>query len=353
MGDARGVVAVVFLFAGLSACGGSGPARVEGEVRSVNGAAGGAAIEFYVGPLSSGPSSPFLTTYADRQGVFQAEVPPGDYWLTARQEQPDGMRLVGELPDNPLRVRRGRVAKVILTVAPPATARVYRGPSDAGLTGRAVSGGKPASGAFVYVYQEAGTGLRGPGYLSAEKVADDGSFRIGLHPGTYWVAVRRKSGGGKTGFVEGGDLTADYSGNPVRVEGGRFTDTGPIELHPADDGTAAGVAGGKAGQAGMTGVSGVVRRTDGPLPWGIRVLAYEHPQMIGRPVALAVVDAAGAFSLPLPAGGRYYIGARQQKSGPRRPGEVAGGLIGPDDHAVTVAGGEWRRDLVVEVSETW
>jgi hypothetical protein len=340
----------LLLAAALAGCGRGGGARVEGEVRTAGGMAGGAAVEFYLGPLSSGASAPFVVAHADASGVFAAEIPPGDYWLTARHQQPDGTMLVGEWPGNPLKVGPGSVSRAILEVAPTAAARVYRGPSDSGLRGRLLHGGKPAAGAFVYVYEGAGTAMRGPGYLTAERVAPDGSFRIGLHPGKYWVAFRRKRDGARTGLVSEGDLTADYPGNPVRIEAARFRDVGSVELHPADRAAVAAAGG---APAGSTGLSGTLRRTDGALPPGLRVLAYEHPQMIGRPAALAVADAAGAFSLTLPRGGRYYVGARQQPSGPRRPGEIAGSLAGSDDHGVEVADGEWRRNLAIEVVETW
>ncbi len=343
---------VALLLAGACGGKGGGSARLGGSVRSADGPVAGASVEFYLGPLSDGRAEPFVTALADGDGRFSAELPAGRYWLMARVERPDGVRLTGEYPANPA-VAGKASPDVVIDVAPAASARVYRGPDDSGLEGSALQDGAAVPGAWVYVYDTPAGGLRGPGYVTAEPAGDDGTFRVRLHPGKYWVAVRRKKEGEKTGFVGDGDVTAAYPGNPVTVSAGRFTRLETFRLHAAGQAEMDRVGEERSSSPRATGLSGRVVRDDGSPVSGLYVLAYTHPQMIGRPAALTVSGPDGRFSLALPRGGRYYLGARQNRSGPRRPGEVAGVYEETADHAIEVAEKAARTNLVIRVRESW
>lgn len=324
---------------------------VSGQVTAAGEPPEAATVELYLEAGREKRTSPFATAYADRGGAFRLTVPAGSYHLVARGESRDGVRLYGEYPGNPVGVSRGADTPVTLALEAAAAAREMTGPPDSGITGKGVAGEAPAAGGYVYVYQDDRSGLRGPGYLAARRLGADGSFRVQLPPGRYWVALRRKADGEKAGFVGSGDLTGVFPGNPVEVRRGGFTELGTVPLHPADREKLDGVSRSRR-ERGGTGISGRVEDAGGKPVAMMQVVVYHTPQMTGRPRAVAVTDPEGAFSLTLEPG-TYYLGARQNRSGPRKPGELAGLWDGSPDHAVVLQAGAWREGLLIRVEEVW
>lgn len=345
---------VVCLF--LAGCWQAGGAdrKIIGEVRCDDDAVAAAKVEVYLEAGRFRGTAPFAVSYTDENGIFEIGLPRGLYFLVARAEGPDGKRLFGEYSHNPVDLKGNKQKKDILIALEAADlSGEYRGPEDSGIGGAVSRGGKPAVGAYVYVYDSDEGGLMGPGYLTAEAVDENGEYRINLHPGRFWVAARLKRGGEKAGFVGPGDETAVYEGNPVEVGASRFINLDDIVLHPADAGKLAETASDRRRKNGPTGLSGIVRDSEGRPAGGLMVIVYDHPQMIGRPIMVGTADEKGLFSLPLPGGGQYYLGAREGHSGPRNPGEMAGGYSGTPDHSVSVEEGNWMSGLIIEVEEVW
>ncbi len=353
-GQRTAALLLICLAGGLVGCrGGGADRRVEGRVLREGRGVPSVKVEVYLRAGRFRDSTPFAVGYTDEEGRYELRLPKGRYYLSGRGEM-EGRRLYGEFPGNPLDLsgtgdRRG--ADIPLEEA--LAGMEYRGPADSGVEGTVSRDGRPAAGAFIYVYQDARQGLKGPGYLAAEPVGPDGSYRVRLHPGRYWITARGKAGSEKTGFVSGGDLTAEHPLNPVGVGPGGFSPLGDLPLHPADPAKLARAAEERLRPVAATGLAGRVLGKDGQPAPGLYVLVYRHPQMIGRPLAVAVSGPDGRFRLALPGGGLYYLGARQNRSGPRTPGEMAGGYEATPDHAVRAEEGRWLEDLAVRVEEVW
>jgi hypothetical protein len=75
--------------------------------------------------------------------------------------------------------------------------------------------------------------------------------------------------------------------------------------------------------------------------------------MIGRPEAMARTGVDGGFRLPLPGGGKYYLGARSRFGGPRQPGEWAGKLAGTPDSGLEVPSGRIVKGLTIVMEQVW
>ncbi len=349
----------------IQGCGGAaGNLPVEGRVTYDGDGVIGARVEVYLDEGRFRRTTPFAEAYTDETGAFLFELPRGEYYLVARAEVESGERLFGEFPSNPVRIRgKGSPGGLEIPLGSALSAMEYRGPADSGIEGYAVMGDRsvlgsstyldrPAAGSFVYVYERGEGDLVGPGYLTARAVDEEGYFRIGLHPGRYRVAVRMKVGGGKAGYVGTGDYSG-YPENPVTVGEGRFTDLGGIPLHPVDAARLTEMEEQRRRPPGETGLAGVVLGPEGePIP-GLFVLLYDHPQMIGRPLVLVSSGEGGAFRMAVDEGGDYYLGARQSRSGPRSPGEMAGGYEGSPDHSIGVEEGKWLEGVVIRVEEVW
>ena len=181
----------------------------------------------------------------------------------------------------------------------------------------------------------------------------EGRFQVDLAPGAYRLAVRKRQGGAATGFLREGDLSAVPFAEPVRIEEGRYLDLGDVELHEVDrERLAAEAARGHQGASDTT-VEGLATAPDGKPRAGQFVFVYRDEGMIGRPEAVTSTDAAGAFRLALPGGGKYYFGARSRYGGPRQPGEWVGRLAGRPDSSLDVAQGRPVKGLAIVMEQVW
>ena len=76
-------------------------------------------------------------------------------------------------------------------------------------------GGRPLSGAEVYVFDSAN--VKRPADFISERTGGDGHFRLSLPPGRYWTMAVRRQGDARVGPLGPAD---SYSGEPVFFEGG-------------------------------------------------------------------------------------------------------------------------------------
>ena len=315
----------------------------------------GISIEVYLEKKQQAGGTPFAMTESGAGGTFSLALPPGEYYLWARERAPAfGPPKVVEYGGNPVHVLSGKTTglgpMVLAEVGREGAAPV---PPGTGLKGRAVIAGAPAGETSVTVYGEETKRLMGPGYVAMIFTGPDGLFQADLAPGAYRVAARKRLDGGAAGFLRQGDFTGEHEGNPVAVAVGAYSDIGDLVLHEVDRSRLAEEAGRRAGGGSSTRLAGKVVDPDGkPLP-GQYVFLYRDGGMIGRPLMVTESEEDGTFSFDLAAGGRYYIGARSTIGGPRQPGEMAGRLSGSPDSSVEVKEGETAAGLSIAMEEVW
>ena len=187
--------------------------------------------------------------------------------------------------------------------------------------GKAVLGETPAPGADVQFFVKAGAERSGTPF-AAGKADRDGTFRIELPPGAYYVVARAAvRDGGRERIYKG-----EFQGNPVSVTAAgavRGVDVAMSEMS----------AGGFAPQAG-TGVAGTVTSGDRPVR---DAYVYAYPSDSGTVrgpayAAFARSDDRGRFRIVL-RGGSFLVVAR------RKGGEDETGAMGPEGES---GGGEGR-----------
>ena len=88
----------------------------------------------------------------------------------------------------------------------------------------------------------------------------------------------------------------------------------------------------RGGGSSATAIRGKIRDPDGNIPAGVYAYATSDPSfMIGAmpPYRSEPLGADGTYSIDLPGGGTYYVGARSGYGGPPLPGEWHG-FLGSD-----------------------
>ncbi len=160
-----------------------------------------------------------MTAPASAQGIFEAELPPGTYYLLARQrrsDQPIGPLQAGDFigyyPGNPLKVREGEVARVAIPMleVPEKVERLAATLfGQTGIEGRVVDRrGKPLAGVRVFLYGDE-LMLSRPLYIS-QPTGEDGGFLLSFpEGGTYYLAARDSMGGPP----QPGGLYGSYEGS--------------------------------------------------------------------------------------------------------------------------------------------
>lgn len=256
-------------------------------------------------------------------GTYRLELPPGSYYLTAR----DGS---GPLrPGNhfcyysgaPVQVVEGSFRNVGFNlVRMPQEAAAEKAPRS-GLRGEITFQDAPLERAYLYIYQDAEKGFKGPGYLI--QPVEKGRFRVNLPPGRYWLLARKRLRGGQFGPIETGDYFNYYPGNPVTVAAGEVREV-KIEtitrLSMLEDDPA----------APFVGVRGRIVDSGGKPVARLHVFAYRQAEMTGTPEFFsAPTGADGRFELALPEGGPFYLLARQEFGGPAGESELYGRLGAP------------------------
>lgn len=332
----------------------SRPGEVAGKITFREAEVEGVAVEVYL-KGDRGGGAPFAAAESTTGGRFSLSLPPGDYWIWAKEAAPAfGPRKIAEYEGNPVSVRPGEVTALgAIELRPVGSADQDPAPSGAGIRGKVLLGGTGVGEAAVTIYKGAREVLTGPGYVAVVRTDGDGSFQADLGPGEYRVAVRKRKDGTAAGFLRPGDHSAEYGGNPVRVEEGSYTDLASITLHEVDSERLAAAAEDRSAARSSTRLAGRVVDGEGKPLGGQFVFVYKDQGMIGRPHQLTTSDSEGGFVLNLAGGGTYYIGARERFGGPREPGELVGRLADPPDSSVEVAEGAAVEGLAIVMEEMW
>ena len=233
---------------------------------------------------------------------------------------------------------------------PPAPRR-RRGPARAAAGGRRPGPGRardadlpgpPARRRHVYAYRRPSANFLGPADFASAPSGRDGSYLIDLVEGSYWLVARKRASGSDAGPLVPGDLQRVHPGNPATVAPGAFTVV-DLELEEMRD-----LMFSRTGPRGptATGIRGRITDASGaPVAW-VFAIAYTSADMRRVPDFTSAMTAAdGRYVIYLPAGGRYWVGARKHIREKPAPGEPFGLFEGSPDHAVEVATGAFAEGI--------
>jgi hypothetical protein len=206
----------------------------------------------------------------------------------------------------------------------------------------------PLEGVRLYVYQP-GMDLYGPAYAISSATIEDGAFDIELPDGDYVVVARKRAGGEESGPVVAGDNRSEFI--RVTVKGGvvDLQVSAPIKIGDKRNFT------GDVDES-RTGLAGKVMDSDGQPVIDARVHVYDHVQMSERPKFVSEKTGPdGSYLIYLPAGGTYYLAARDKFGGPPKLGDLYGrydkGTIEPS--AVVVTEGQVLKQVDITVTKVW
>jgi hypothetical protein len=190
--------------------------------------------------------------------------------------------------------------KIVIVLAMLVLTGTASGSDRAVLTGRVLdTSGRPVSGAEVYVYRS--ENIRRPADYISPRTGPDGTYRLVLPPGTYYLVARwRRSPG--YGPLMPGDR---HSGEPVELEL-RPGETISQDFTVMD--TREAVKAVKGDLRDVVLLRGCIRQSDGTPVRGVFVFATENdrPEKLPRHIS-RWVDREGCYSIFLPPG-EYRIG---------------------------------------------
>lgn len=170
------------------------------------------------------------------------------------------------------------------------------------LEGRAVSRGSAVAGATVEIYLSAGRGKESTPFATAA-TGGDGSFRLELPAGNYWVWVKDLAS------TQGPRRLAEYPGNPVIVAPGKPHMLGDIELHAVG-------ASWETPAAPGVGIRGRILHGGTPAGETVIMIYDAADTRLAGPgyIALVRTDPEGRFQIDL-APGSYRFAARRRQGG--------------------------------------
>ena len=211
-----------------------------------------------------------------------------------------------------------------------------------GIRGTLTYQGTPLAGASVFAYRRQSANFLGPADFASAPSGRDGSYLIDLVEGSYWLVARKRASGSDAGPLVPGDLQRIHPGNPATVAPGAFT-TVDLDLDEMRD-----LMFSRTGPRGptSTGIRGRITDQSGaPAAW-VFAMAYASADMRRVPDFTSAMTAEdGGFVIYLPAGGRYWVGARKHIRDKPAPGEPFGLYEGSPDHAVEVATGAFVENV--------
>lgn len=206
----------------------------------------------------------------------------------------------------------------------------------------------PLEGVRLYIYKP-GMDLYGPAYAISTATGIDGKFDLELPDGDYVAVARKRAGGEETGPVVAGDNRSEFIN--VNVQGGvvNMQVSAPVKI--GDQRNFTGDV-----EVSKTGLSGQVLDSDGQPVADARIHVYDHVQMSERPKFVSEKTGPdGRYLIYLPAGGTYYLAARDKFGGPPKLGDLYGrydkGTIEPS--AVVVKEGQILKQVVITVTKVW
>ena len=308
-------------------------------------------------PLSSGevkvlvaePDGKAFTASINQDGSFMFHLPAGPYFLMGKSQDPaSGMVLFAWLTNNPTLLYGDIPVPVILPFV--SSTDAPRKISGQGIRGKVLKEGEPVSGAVVGVFLDATDEFHGLAYQESSPTDADGGYYLDVRPGKYFVLARsRGTAGTFQGPLVKGDLSGYYPHNPVilRAGEGLLLDVPMVQVNrPRGTGTLA------PGESII--VQGMVTTITGEAAAGVRVVLYNIPEMLGRPVFVSSpTDGTGSYRLEVSRNGRFYAAARSVIGRPPETGELMGYYDGTEDHSLILEWGDRVKGVDIVVKEVW
>jgi hypothetical protein len=202
-------------------------------------------------------------------------------------------------------------------------------PPGTGFEGRVVREGEVVAGARIYVYRTFADVMGKKPFAVSSPTADDGSWKIDLPRGKYYLVAKRRAGGEGDGPLAPGDDFAYHGSNPVTVAPGKYTHVG-FSVVRLDREVAYEDAADKASGS----LAGVVTLNGKPAE-GVNVLLYVDDKHDFRGMAYSSsppTRADGMFRFDFLPEADYYVLARK-----RATGKGAGPLTDGDTFGFYVA----------------
>jgi len=293
-------------------------------------------------------------------GKYALDLPVGSYYLVAKKRTDmakDGPVAPGDYfsfqGSNPITVKPGTYTHVGFAMLP-FTQEIryedYDGDESGALTGVATLDGEPLEGVYVTLYVDTAENLRGSTYATSPPTGKNGVFRFDFLPEVeFYVVARERAKGGAAGPLNDGDYFGFYPNNPVHIKTNKLA---TIDIPLVS----------KAGEIGQedslfrstgTTVTGKIVDIEGKPVTGVyvfayleKVMAHKRPEFISKEVG-----ADGVYTLNLPEGGTYYIGARSQYGDTPALGEWYGRWEGTGDHSIKLNTGETLKAIDITVEQ--
>lgn len=207
-----------------------------------------------------------------------------------------------------------------------------------GISGRVVlkSTGQPIGGAYVYAYTDYSKNLIGVADYVSKGSADDGTYTLKLPPGQYYLVARKRVSGANYGPIVTGDLYDHrFEQEAVRIQAGSPLEKN-FELAELSEPMFFQVFT-ESQRKSATGIRGRIFDQSGEPVQGAFATAYRDSNMKRLPdYASTLTDDNGDFTLYLPSGGKWYIGARSHARAAPEPGEPVGRYEDSKDHSLQV-----------------
>lgn len=215
------------------------------------------------------------------------------------------------------------------------------GQGKTGIRGQVVlkEGGAPLADAYVNIYPDASSNLLGPSQFISSPTDAMGRYAIEVPPGTYYVVARKRVSGQPSGPLSPGDFYSEHERISAVVMAGKLA---VVDLAVAPMKAPMFFKKQMTPQQTSTGIRGVLLDAAGkPVP-GSFAIAYTNAEMQRLPDFVSTLsDGNGNFTVYLPEGGTYYLGARIHAWDMPRPGELYGRLGGESPQPVAVVKGEF------------
>ena len=284
-------------------------------------------------------------TVSGADGTFTLKLPRGQYYIAALLRKAgeaapkrDLSAKAGDLYSfyggNPIAVDPARPAKLTLNMAvkPASRETTPSGDNKGGVDGVVTLDGAPLDGVVLFVYLDANAAFKGLGYYMSPPTGVDGSFKMRMNEGTYYIIARKRMGGALSGPLRDGDYFGYLDTNPLVVRKGEMRH---VELPVVRK-----VERVSPGGQGRTLATGVIKGADGKPLAGMYAVLYKNEAMTDRPSLVSKQTGAdGVFTIDMPLGGKFYLGARSAIGGPVEPGQLWGRYNGSPDHAIEVETG--------------
>lgn len=208
--------------------------------------------------------------------------------------------------------------------------------------------GDALPGGYVNIYPDAVTNLLGPSKFMSIPTDGEGNFQLDVPPGVYYVVARKRMSGQPTGPLSPGDYYSEHQRLVTEVKAGKVV---VVKLPVAVMKAPMFFNSRQTDQQTTTGIKGVLVNQSGQPVRGGFAMAYVDQEMKRLPDYISTLsDEQGQFTLYLPEGGTYYLGARIQAWDMPTHGEPYGIYGGETPEPVKLATNRFVEDVRIQMA---